>query len=65
MSLLIFYLTTASLKGLEKEVFLSYPFDTFFPHGGSWSVGYFLIIITFLGLLIYFLRGGGFYPGPA
>lgn len=60
-----FYLTMSSLKKLKTSIFTSYPFDLFFPHEGGWSVGYFLIIILFLGLLIYFLGKGNFVLGPA
>jgi len=62
---LAFYLTTSSLKKLKTSIFTSYPFDLFFPHEGTWSVGYFLIIVLFLGLLIYFLGKGNFVLGPA
>lgn len=61
----IFYLTTLSLKKLKLEAFSSYPFDTFFPQGGNWSVGYFLITILLFGILIFFLLKGNFYVGPA
>jgi len=62
---LIFYATVASLKKLKREIFPFYPFDSFFPHEGTWSVGYFLIIIAFLAALIYFLLKGQFVFGPA
>jgi len=65
ISYFIFYLSTASLKKLKTDIFSSYPFDLFFPHEGTWSVGYFLIAILLLGLLIYFLSKGGFYLQPA
>lgn len=60
-----FYLTTLSLKKLKLEAFSSYPFDTFFPQGGTWSVGYFLIAILLFGVLIFLLLNGGFYASPA
>ncbi|HKC05168.1 MAG TPA: hypothetical protein VKC54_04850 [Patescibacteria group bacterium] len=62
---LIFYVTTFSLKKLKLEAFSSYPFDTFFPQGGSWSVGYFLIVILLFGVLIFLLLNGNFYSSPA
>ena len=62
---LIFFLTTTSLKKLKTEIFSSYPFDLFFPQGGTWSVGYFLIALTGLGLLIYLMLQGKFIAGPA
>ncbi len=66
VSYLIYYITTGSLKKLKKEAFASYPFDLFFPHGGTWSVGYFLIMILVFGALIYFLIKGKFFlVGPA
>jgi len=65
LSLLVFYATTLSLKKLKREVFPFYPFDSFFPQESAWSVGYFLIVILFLGLLIFFLTKGEFYLGPA
>lgn len=61
----VFYLTTLSLKKLKLEAFSSYPFDTFFPQGGNWSVGYFLIAILLFGVLIFLLLNGGFYASPA
>ncbi len=61
LSLLFFYITTKSINKLRTEIFSSYPFDIFFPQGGKWSVGYFLVAIILLGLLIYFLAKGGFY----
>jgi len=61
----IFYITTLSLRKLKLEAFNSYPFDTFFPQGGTWSVGYFLISILLFGVLIYLLLNGNFYAGPA
>jgi divalent metal cation (Fe/Co/Zn/Cd) transporter len=69
IALVIFYfvyrITTNSLKKLKTEILSSYPFDLFIPSGGKWSVGYFLIVVLFLGLLIYFLSKGGMYLGPA
>ncbi len=62
---IIFYLTTLSLRKLKLEAFHSYPFDTFFPGGGAWSVGYFLMIILLFGVLIFLLLNGGFYSHPA
>lgn len=61
----VFLLTSKSLKKLKPEVFSSYPFDLFFPAEGKWSVGYFLIILLFLGALVYFVIKGNFYFGPA
>ncbi len=65
ISLLVFYITALSLKKLKRRIFPFYPFDSFFPQESAWSVGYFLIVILFLGLLIFFLAKGGFYLGPA
>jgi hypothetical protein len=62
---LVYIGTTSSLKKLKTAIFSSYPFDLFFPHEGSWSVGYFLIMLVFLSLLIFFFSKGGFYGGPA
>lgn len=62
---LIFYLSTYSLKKLKVEIFQSYPFNLFFPEGGSWSIGYFLLIIILLGALIFFELKGNFLAGPA
>ncbi|HTK03288.1 MAG TPA: hypothetical protein VL401_00770 [Alphaproteobacteria bacterium] len=59
--LLAFFITIKSLKKLKTEISLSYPFDIFFPKEGQWSVGYFLLVITLLGLLIYLMIKGGFY----
>lgn len=61
----VYHITTNSLKKLKTEILSSYPFDLFIPAGGTWSVGYFLIVVLFLGLLIYFLSKGGMYLGPA
>lgn len=61
----VYYITTSSLKKLKTEILHSYPFDLFIPSGGTWSVSYFLIVVLFLGLLIYFLSKGGMYLGPA
>lgn len=60
-----FYVSTSSLKKLKTSIFQSYPFDVFFPQGGTWSVGYFLVAILLVGLLIYLLVKGEFYLGPA
>jgi len=65
IGILIYLVTTNSLKRLRREVFQYYPFDTFFPHSGGWSVGTFLLIILCIGLLIIFLSKGNLYPGPA
>lgn len=62
---LIFYLSTKSLKKLKIEVFSSYPFGLFFPQGGTWSIGYFLIVILLLGLLVFFGFEGKLFLGPA
>jgi len=62
---IIFYLTTLSLRKLKLTAFNTYPFDTFFPGGGTWSVGYFIIIILLFGLMIFLLMSGGFYISPA
>jgi hypothetical protein len=61
----VYYITTNSLKKLKTEILHSYPFDLFIPSGGTWSVSYFLIVVLFLGFLIYFLSKGGMYLGPA
>jgi len=61
----IYYLSTFSLKKLKIEAFQSYPFNLFFPSGGAWSVGYFILIILLLSFLIFFELKGGFYLGPA
>ncbi len=61
----IYYLTVFSLKKLKRSASPYYPFDIFFPSSGKWSVGYFLLIITALGVLIFFLLKGKFYLGPA
>jgi hypothetical protein len=60
-----FFLTVFSLKRLKTEISLSYPFDLFFPKGGNWSIGYFLIVIIFLAALIFFMLRGNFYLSPA
>lgn len=60
-----FYFTTASLKKLKIEAFQNYPFGLFFPQGGAWSIGYFLLVILILGLLVFFEVKGGFILGPA
>ena len=64
VGILIYLITTNSLKKLKREVFQYYPFDTFFPHSGGWSIGTFLLIILCLGLLIIFLSKGNLLPGP-
>lgn len=61
----VYFLTTSSLKKLKTSIFSSYPFDLFFPQGGTWSVTYFILIIAVLGLVIYFMIKGKFYLGPA
>jgi hypothetical protein len=65
IGIVIYFATTSSLKKLKTKNFQYYPFDTFFPHSGSWSVGTFLLIILCLGLLFIFLSKGSLYPGPA
>ena len=62
---LAFYITISSLRKMKSEIFSYYPFDRFFPQSGRWSILYFLIMVVFLGGLIYFLAKGGFYLGPA
>jgi hypothetical protein len=62
---LAFYITVSSLRKMKSEIFSYYPFDRFFPQSGRWSILYFLIMVVFLGGLIYFLAKGGFYLGPA
>lgn len=62
---LAFFLTTKSLKSLKKDATPYYPFDLFLPKSGTWSVGYFLVLIIFLSLFVFFLMKGGFYRGPA
>ena len=59
------YVALTSVRRLKTEVTPFYPFDVFFPQGGAWSVGYFLIAIVVLTLLIYFMVKGGFYLSPA
>ena len=61
----VYVLTTGSLKKLKTAIFSTYPFDLFFPHEGTWSVGYFLLVILALGLLIYLLMKGNFVLSPA
>lgn len=61
----IYFLTAVSLKKLKTDIFSSYPFDLFFPAGGSWSIGYFILAIFALGLLAYFMLQGKFLVGPA
>ncbi|EKE13100.1 MAG: hypothetical protein ACD_13C00093G0014 [uncultured bacterium] len=60
-----YWITTYSLKRLKPEIFSYYPFDKFFPKSGKWSVIYFLIMILFLGALVYVIVKGGFYLAPA
>lgn len=60
-----FYVAINSVKKLKTEVTPFYPFDVFFPQGGTWSIGYFLVAILVLGFLIYFMAKGGFYLSPA
>ncbi|MCX6703884.1 MAG: hypothetical protein NTZ07_00350 [Candidatus Woesebacteria bacterium] len=62
---LAFFITISSLRKMKSEIFSYYPFDRFFPGSGRWSILYFLIMVIFLGGLIYFLAKGGFYLGPA
>lgn len=62
---LTYTLTAKSLKNLKTEVFSFYPFDLFFPKGGSWAVGYFIVSIALFGLLIVLLAKGQFYLKPA
>ena len=64
-SYIIFLISTYSLKKLKTEIFQSYPFDVFFPEGGTWSVGYFFLAILALALLAFFMFRGNFYAGPA
>lgn len=61
----VFYLTSLSIKNLKTEIFSAYPFDPYKPHSGIWSVSYFLILIIFLGFLMYLLINGNFYLAPA
>lgn len=63
--ILVYFLTTGSLKKLKTDILSSYPFDLFFPHESNWSVGYFLIVIIFLGVLIYLMIKGNFALSPA
>jgi len=65
ITFLVLYLTVSSLKKMKSEIFSYYPFDRFFPQSGSWSIFYFLLMIIFLGGLVYFLAKGGFYLSPA
>lgn len=64
-SYLIFFLSTASLKKLKTGIFQSYPFGLFIPEGGTWSIGYFLLIILLLGLLIFLGFKERLFLGPA
>ena len=61
----IFYFSTYSLRKLKTEILQSYPFGVFFPEGGTWSIGYFIIAILALAILTYFMFKGNFYAGPA
>lgn len=61
---MLFYFVTGTLKGLEKKSYSSYPFDSYIPRSGTWSVGYFIAAILLLGILIYLLMSGGFYLKP-
>ena len=61
----VYRFMATSLKKLRTEIFSSYPFDLFFPASGGWSIGYFLLVIIFLGLLIIFMVKGNFVAGPA
>jgi uncharacterized membrane protein YozB (DUF420 family) len=65
ITFLVLYLTVSSLKKMKSEIFSYYPFGRFFPQSGRWSVLYFLVMVVFLGGLIYFLAKGGFFLGPA
>lgn len=65
IAILCFYATIASLRKLKVEIFSYYPFDKFFPRSGSWSILYFLVVVLFLGALVYLLAKGGFYLAPA
>lgn len=65
VSYLIFFLSTASLKKLKTGIFQSYPFGLFIPEGGTWSIGYFLLIILLLGLLIFLGFKERLFLGPA
>lgn len=62
---LIFFLSTLSLRKLKTGIFQSYPFGLFFPEGGTWSIGYFLLIILLLGLLIFLGFKERLFLGPA
>lgn len=62
---LIFFLSTYSLKNLRIEIFKSYPFDPFLPRGGTWSIGYYLIIIILLGIIVYLGFERKLFLGPA
>lgn len=65
IAVLSFYITIISLRKLKVDVFAYYPFDKFFPQSGSWSILYFVVVVIFLGALIYLLAKGGFYLSPA
>ena len=62
---IVYVITIKSLRGLKTEILPSYPFDLFIPRSGTWSVGYFLILLVFLALLVVFLINGKFVFGPA
>ncbi len=57
---LVYAITMRSLRNLKTEILSTYPFDLFIPKNGVWSVGYFMIMIIFLGLLIVFFVKGRF-----
>lgn len=57
---IIYIVTTKSLKSLKTEILSNYPFDLFFPKGGSWSLKYFFIILLSLVLVVFFLTKGKF-----
>jgi hypothetical protein len=61
----VYWITIKSLRRLKSEVLSYYPFDLFFPQGGTWSVSYFLIVVLLLGLMFYLLSKGNFGVGPA
>lgn len=64
--ILAFYITLESLKKLKTDVIPYYPFGLFFPGAGKWSIGYFLMVVLFLGLLIYLMMKGNFsFSSPA
>lgn len=61
---LVYYITMRSLRNLKTEILSTYPFDLFIPKNSTWSVGYFMIMILFLGLLIVFFVKGNFVTSP-